>query len=196
MAARLLLSCALVLTLACADDAAGPNAQTLRAQIDEAHRAALASGDWNATLSLTKRFEALHPEHIDAPLLLARAQAELALDQQKACLASVHRAENLQPDADIAADLNTVAGMALLHRARELGDDGAWNEAGARLLSGVDRGALRAEAAYSLVLLQDLGGRSNPSRQRGFAKTFFELEPDSARGKKLRAYLEKQGVLP
>lgn len=192
MAARLLLSLALLLPLACADAAAEAEVLSLRSEIGEA----VTARDWNQTLSLAKRFATLHPEQLDAALLFARARAELNLDRKSEALETVRRAEDLHPGADLRADLNTVAGRVLLHRARELNDDDAWHAAGTRLQTGAERGTLRADAAYSLILLQDLGGRSNPSRQRNYAKTFFELEPESERGKKLRAYLEQNGVLP
>lgn len=192
MAARLLLFCALVLPLACGADAADAEADALRAELAEA----VAASDWNQTLSLTKRYETLYAEQVDAELLLLRARAELRLDRKSDVLETVQRAEDMHPDDDLRADLNTVAGQVLVHRARELGDDAAWNAAGARLQMGVERGALRADAAYWLVLMQDLGGRSNTSRQRSYAKILFQLEPESERGTKLRSYLEQRGVLP
>lgn len=190
-ASLILIAVVAFAALACGDEpSAGPSRAELRAQIT----AAVEAEDWSTALSRARRFRTLHGD--DAEALAAAALAAFKLDKSADTFVFLTAAEELQPEGDVEADLATVHGMALLKRFRDLGADGDLTQARLQLETGVKAGALRADAAFSLAVLQELAPRANTADQRKYGKLFLQLEPEGERADNLRALLSAKGLLP
>ena len=175
---------------ACGDEPQGPTRASLRAEIV----AAIEAEDWSTALSRARRSRTLHGDTPET--LYFAALAAFKLDKSADTFVLLNKAETLEPEGDVEAQLAAVHGMALLKRFRDLGAEGDLTQARLWLETGVERGALRADAAYSLAVMQELMTRGNDADQRKYGKLFLELEPDSERAATLRKLLTAKGLLP
>src|SRR5678815_6053378 len=72
-----------------------------------------------------------------------------------------------------------VQGFALVGRYRDLHAEDDWRAANTILERAADHGSHRAEAAFLLVALQDLGNHRDDPRQLKYARLLQQLEPES-----------------
>jgi hypothetical protein len=141
---------------------------------------------------------ALHEHGADARLELLAAEACLKLKRLSDALAHAERglAAEESLTAELAADLSWAQGKALMGRYREVASEEDWRAANAALERATDAGSHRAEAAFLLVALQDLGPHRDDERQLRFARVLQEVEPDGQLARDARALLEQKGLSP
>jgi hypothetical protein len=186
----------LVLVLPCvlwAAAACGPSTAAVRAQKLAEGREKLAE-DPSAALQVARN--ALLQVGPDPELELLAADACLALGRRSEALTHADQglaAEGDLPDA-LAGDLSWVKGFALVGRFRDLHVDDDWRAANTILERAAESGNHRAEAAFLLVALQDLGSHRDDERQLKYARRLQQLEPEGQRMTDVRAALEKKGL--
>jgi hypothetical protein len=130
-------------------------------------------------------------------LALLGAEACLRLERRDDALAWAVRGLEL-PDLDQAleCELLWAQGTALLGRYRDLHLEADRRLANAVLERATAAGPRTADAAFLLVMLQDLGTQRDDARQLRFARVLLEHEPDSARSAQVRRHLEAKGLSP
>lgn len=185
----------LALLLPCVLGAAGcgPSHAAERAQKLAEGREQLA-GDPSAALQVARN--ALLQVGPDPELELLAADACLALGRRSEAL--THADQGLAVEGDLpdelAGDLSYAKGFALMGRFRDLHVEDDWRAANMVLERAAANGNHRAEAAFLLVALQDLGNHRDDERQLRYARLLQQLEPDSQRLADVRAALEKKGL--
>jgi hypothetical protein len=79
-------------------------------------------------------------------------------------------------------------------RFRELSSQDDWRAANTTLERATASGSHRADAAFLLVNLLDLGNHRDDARQLRFARLLVQLEPGGQRTADVRALLEQKGL--
>jgi tetratricopeptide (TPR) repeat protein len=185
------LRAALAVTLCalCACGGAGISAESV-AEI----RAALDS-DPSRALALVNKAAA--GDDVPPRLALLGAEACLRLDRRDQALDWAQRGlEARGLDAALECELLWAQGTALAGRYQELHAEADRRLANALLERATEAGPRVADAAFLLVMLQDLGAQRDDARQLRFARLLFEHEPDSARARQVRGHLEAKGLVP
>lgn len=185
--ARLVLL-ALVVALGCGPSQAGQRADLL------AEGQARLADDPSAALQIARQALAEHGS--DPRLELLAAEACARLERRGDALAHAEQglaAEDELPD-ELAGDLSWFKGFALVGRYRELHVEDDWRAANTVLERAAASGSHRADAAFLLVALQDLGNHRDDERQLRYARLLQQLEPDGSRMEDVRAALERKGL--
>lgn len=185
-AALALASCLSLCGCGDADVAAGRAAAA-------AAQAALAARQPESALQTAQSAIARHgagPE-----LQLALSMALLQLDRRGEAIAAAQAGLELAAaDDGLRADLEWARGAACMGRYTELKDEADWREANIALERATRAGSHRAEAAFMLVALQDLGAHADLERQRRFARLVLELDGEGKLAAAVRSHLAARGV--
>jgi hypothetical protein len=173
--------------------ACGPSTAAVRAQKLAEGQEKLVD-DPSAALQVAR--SALLEVGPDPELELLAANACLKLGRRSEALTHAEKGladEDSLPD-ELAGDLAWVQGFALVGRYRDLHAEDDWRAANTILERAADNGSHRAEAAFLLVALQDLGNHRDDQRQLKYARLLQQLEPESPNLEAVRATLEKKGL--
>jgi hypothetical protein len=181
--------CALTGVLA----ACGPSSSS---QIDErlSEGQARLADDPSAALQIARK--ALLEVGEDPRLELLAASACLQLGRRNEALTHAEKGLAVEGELseDLAADLAWAQGFALMGRYHDLHAEDDWRAANTTLERATTAGTHRAEAAFLLAALQDMGQHRDDERQLKYARLLQQLEPEHPRLAELRAVLEKKGL--
>ncbi|MHC5211635.1 MAG: hypothetical protein ACYTG2_13025 [Planctomycetota bacterium] len=182
-----LLGPALVALSACGGEGIAPErVEEIRAAMDV---------DPSRALSMVRAADA--GDGLSPRVALLGAEACLRLDRRDDALDWARRGlETPGLDEALECELLWAQGTALAGRYQELHTEADRRLANAVLERATAAGPRRADAAFLLAMLQDLGDEPDEARQLRYARLLFELEPDSTRAQQLRAHLESKGLSP
>jgi hypothetical protein len=128
---------------------------------------------------------------------LLGAEACLRLERRDDALAWVERGLQASGlDEALECELLWAQGAALVGRYADLSSDADRRLANSVLERATETGPRAVDAAFLLVLLQELGGRGDDERQLRYARLFLAREPDGPRARQVRQLLEAKGLSP
>ena len=173
--------------------ACGPSAGSQIAERLAEGQAALAD-DPSAALQIARK--ALLELGEDPQLALLAATTCIQLGRRGEALTHAEQglAGERELPEDVAADLAWAQGFALMGRYHDLHAEDDWRAANTTLERATTAGSHRAEAAFLLAALQDMGQHRDDERQLKYARLLAQLDPDGPRTAELRAVLEKKGL--
>jgi len=173
--------------------ACGPSAASRRADLLAEGQERLAEDPSAALQTATRGLVELGE---DPRLELLAAQACLRLGRRGEALEHADKGLAGELDDALRGDLSWAKGLALMARFRELQVEDDWRAANTTLEAATGSGSHRAEAAFLLVGLQDMGNHRDDQRQLKFARLLLQLDPDGAHGAETRAMLAAKGLTP